>query len=280
MKNYLQNVDKKLLRIIQTVSRESDRNQLPTYVVGGIVRDLIIGKKNHDLDINVKGDAIGLAKILARKWKTPVIIYKIFQTASIYLSKDVRVDLTRTRKERYVHPGALPVVQPGTLKEDLYRRDFTINAMAISINADSFGRLIDEFGGLKDLSRKKIRILYDRSFIDDPTRILRAVRFEQRYQFKIERQTLKLIKSALNKKVEATVKPPRYFSEFKKILLEPQPIKPLRRLHLIGGLRFLDTKLKVQFQLLMQLHKRIQLMKQKPLYWSFDGWWLIEIFYI
>lgn len=200
MKNYLLNVDKRLLRIIRTIGKEADRKQLPAYAVGGIVRDMIIGKKNFDLDINVEGDAIGLARILARKWKAPLTVYKDFQTASLQLPTDVRVDLARTRQERYAHPGALPAVRFGNLKSDLYRRDFTVNAMAIAINAGRFGQLIDEFGGLKDLLKKKIRILHDRSFIDDPTRILRAVRFEQRYHFQIERRTLTLIKLALNKK--------------------------------------------------------------------------------
>jgi len=275
MKNYLSNLDTKLLRVIQEVGREADRRGLSAYVVGGIVRDIILKKKNLDLDIVVEGDALALAKALAKKWKTRLTLYKQFGTACLEMRGGLRVDLTTARKERYAHPGALPTVRAGGLKEDLFRRDFTVNTMAIAINPDGFGQLVDKFGGLADLSSKKVRILHDQSFTDDPTRILRAVRFEQRFHFHMERRTLSLMKTALHKKAVASVKPPRYFSEFKKILCEADPLKCLKRLHHLGGLRFLDPKLDVRFQEMSLMHQRIQKIKQKLLYKQNNCWWLI-----
>jgi len=275
MGNTLSNLDEKLHRIIRVIGKEADRRRWPAYIVGGIVRDILLKKKNLDLDISVEGDAIALARGLAKKTKARLIIYKKFKTASLQWPGGIRVDLATVRKEHYPHSGALPIVGMGSLREDLFRRDFTINAMAIAINATCFGQLIDEFGGLKDLLSKKIRILHDQSYVDDPTRILRAVRFEQRLNFQIERQTLSKLKSALKKNIVANVKPPRYFSEFKKILWEQKPVKPLRRLHRLGGLRFLNPRIAVRFQELIRVHDRIQKLKRKPLYKQYEFWWLI-----
>lgn len=275
MKNYLLNFDKKLLRIIRTIGKEADRRQMSAYVVGGIVRDIILKRENLDLDISIEGDAIVLAQALAKRAEARLTVYKQFKTASLQWPGGIRVDLATVRKERYLHPGALPIVRTGTLREDLLRRDFTINAMAIAINANCFGQLTDTFGGLKDLVNKKIKALHDRSFIDDPTRILRAVRFEQRLNFRIERQTLLGIKSSLQKNIVKNVKPPRYFSEFRKILCENDPIKPLRRLHRLKGFCFLHSRIEICFQGLSGIHGRIQKLKKKSLYAEYDSWWLI-----
>ena len=275
MKNYLLNFDQKLLRVIRMVGQEADRVGMSAYVVGGIVRDIILKKNNFDLDISIEGNAVILAKRLAKKTKARLTVYAQFKTASLQWPTGMRVDLATVRNEDYPYSGALPIVRAGTLREDLFRRDFTINAMALAINANCFGQLIDEFGGLKDLSNRKIKALHAQSFIDDPTRILRAVRFEQRLNFQIERQTLLKIKAALKKKVVAKVKPPRYFTEFKKILCEDDPVKSLKRLYSLKGLQFLNPKLKVHYQELNSVHGRIQNLKRKILYSNFDSWWLI-----
>jgi len=275
MKNYLSGLDNKFLRIIREAGKEADRKGLSAYIVGGVVRDIILKRKNLDLDIVVEGDAIRLARVLAKKWKARLTVYKQFGTACLEMSGGTRVDFATARRERYAHSGALPAVQPGTLKEDLLRRDFTINAMAIAINPNRFGRLVDEFGGLKDLSMKKIRVLHDQSFIDDPTRILRAVRFEQRFCFQIERQTLLLMRKALRKKIETNVKPPRYFAEFKKILCEENPVKALQRLHHLGGLRFLGSIPETCLGDLTRMHRRIQQIRRKALYGPERCWWLV-----
>ena len=209
MKNYLFNLDGKLLAVIRKIGKEAGQKQFSAYIVGGIVRDIILKRENLDLDIVVEGDAACLARDLAKKWKGKVTVYKKFGTACLETPKGLCVDFAMARKERYAHSGALPAVRPGGLKEDLSRRDFTINAMAIAIDPGRFGRLTDAFGGLTDLSRKTVKVLHDRSFIDDPTRILRAVRFEQRFSFRMERQTLLLMKAALQRKIPSNVKPNR-----------------------------------------------------------------------
>lgn len=275
MKNYLLHLDSKLLRIVREVGIEAGRKRLSVYVVGGVVRDILLKRTNFDLDIVVEGNAISLARTLAKKWKAPLTVYRQFGTASLELLKGIRIDLVTARKETYAQSGALPVVKPGNLKQDLFRRDFTVNAMAIAINPERFGHLVDEFGGLRDLKKKKIRVLHSKSFIDDPTRILRAVRFEQRFHFQIERQTRLLINEALRKKVVSNVKPPRYFAEFKKILCELDPLRCLKRLHRMGGLQFLDSKLEVRFQNLRFIHVRIQRARKKQLYRQHAGWWLV-----
>lgn len=274
MKNYLLQLDHKLLAVVRQIGKEAARKRLPAYMVGGIVRDIILKRNNSDLDIVIEGDAACLAEGLGRKWNGTVTVYKKFGTAFVKTPDGLRVDLAMARQEEYAYSGALPVVRPGSLNEDLFRRDFTINAMAIAIGPDRFGRLIDQFGGLTDLSQKTIRVLHEQSFIDDPTRILRAVRFEQRFSFGMERQTLLLIKSALRKKIPMNVKPPRYFAEFKKILREEDPFKCLKRLHQLDGLRFLDPGFKVRLQDLNLLHRRVQNARRKSLYAQRD-WWLV-----
>ncbi|MBN1870720.1 MAG: CCA tRNA nucleotidyltransferase [Candidatus Omnitrophica bacterium] len=274
MKNYLLNLDQKSLQTIREIGEEAERKKRSAYIVGGVVRDIILKRKNLDLDIVVIANAIGLARDLAKKWNGKVTTYKEFGTASLETSEGFRIDFATARRECYAHSGALPHVQPGNLSEDLLRRDFTMNAMAIAINPDCFGQLIDGLGSLTDLQKGVIKVLYDQSFMDDPTRILRAVRFEQRFSFKMEERTLSLLKAALQKKAFLNVKPPRYFDEFKNILHEEDPIKCLKRLHQLGGLGFLNPRFKAHLQDLNLLHQRIQ-ETRKHLFYRQKDWWLI-----
>ncbi len=274
-KNYLQNLDDAHLRLIRDVSRAADQQKISVYIVGGIVRDILLRKKTFDLDISVEGDAIPLAKMLGRKWKSDVIVHKKFGTAIVHHKKGGHVDFASTRKECYSRPGILPVVSRGSLSEDLKRRDFTINAMAIAINHNSFGRLIDDVGGLKDLAERKIRILHAQSFVDDPTRILRAVRFEQRFHFCIERKTFLQMREVIKSGGFETVTGTRLFNEFKKILNESDPLSCLRRLRRVEGLKFLPFKIVGNFRTLSDIHARIQKAKRKTVYKEFDSWWLI-----
>jgi len=190
--------DKKLLRLIKEIGAHADLKKVPAYVVGGFVRDYILKRENLDLDIVIDGDAISLARSLAKKQKAKVIVYKHFGTATLYFKDGRIVDLAMARKESYLKPGALPKVKGSTINDDLIRRDFTINAMAVVINRKDFGKLIDLYGGMNDIKSKKICVLHEQSFQDDSTRILRAIRFEQRFNFCIERKTLYLLKQALN----------------------------------------------------------------------------------
>jgi len=284
MKNWLQSLDKNILALLRTIGQKAEQKNFAAFVVGGYVRDVILKRKNFDLDIVVEADAVPLAQEFSREFGGSLIVYKQFMTATVVLpdglltfaqprknipeskgrdtdyhnlvkQKSVRVDFVTARKEFYPHPGALPVVRAGSIHDDLFRRDFTINAMAVSIHPRTFGQLRDDFGGYQDLQDKKIRILHPQSFRDDPTRILRAVRFEQRSHFRIEKHSLSMLKLALKNDAVSLVKPPRYFDEFKKILSEEHPQKFLRRLWKLGALGFLELKSKNFSQTLKLMHR-------------------------
>ena len=167
------------------------------YLVGGTVRDILLGEPNFDVDVVVEGDAIGLANELAKKLDGRVRAHRIFGTAVVLYGDDGRVDVVTARSESYHAPAVLPTVEPGTIDEDLHRRDFTINAMAVSLKGDGVGELVDPFRGRADLDAGLIRILHDRSFIDDPTRILRAIRYEDRYGFRMDDDTVRLARECI-----------------------------------------------------------------------------------
>ena len=211
------------------------------YLVGGIVRDLLLGQPNFDLDLVAEGDAIGMAKEIANKFGGKLTVHKMFNTAKIVLDK-WSIDIAMARTETYAQPGALPVVTPGTLNTDLFRRDFTINAMAICLSPNRYGELIDLYRGLKDLNGKAIRILHENSFIDDATRIWRAVRYEQRLGFQIEASTLKLLKRDVAQL--KTVGGYRLRRELELVLKEKEPEKALARADKLGVLKELHPSLK------------------------------------
>jgi tRNA nucleotidyltransferase (CCA-adding enzyme) len=167
------------------------------YLVGGTVRDILLGERNFDVDVVVEGDAIALARAVAEKLDGRVRAHKTFGTAVVLYGDDERLDLVTARSETYHAPAVLPTVAPGTIAEDLHRRDFTINAMAASLKGDDLGELVDPFGGRADLEAGRIRILHDRSFIDDPTRILRAIRYEDRYGFRMDDKTVRLARECI-----------------------------------------------------------------------------------
>ena len=218
---------------------------MPIYLVGGFVRDLILGVDNLDLDIVVVGNGISFAEDLTRHLKVKLIRHRRFGTATVILKPRLKIDITSARKEFYPRPAHLPVVCEGTLKDDLFRRDFTINAMAISITGGNFGRLIDFFAGRDDLFKKKIRILHNLSFIDDPTRILRAVRFEKRYNFRIESETLANLKEAVKLKMLEKVEPQRIRDDLILILKEKHPVRQIMRLKELVGFAFINPHLSV-----------------------------------
>jgi tRNA nucleotidyltransferase (CCA-adding enzyme) len=166
------------------------------YLVGGTVRDIILGEPNFDVDIVVEGDAIALAGALAQELGGRVRAHDKFGTAVVLYGQDERVDVVTARSESYEAPAALPTVEPGSIDEDLHRRDFTINAMAVSLKAEP-GLLVDPFDGRGDLEAGRIRVLHDRSFVDDPTRILRAIRYEDRYGFRMDDETVALARECI-----------------------------------------------------------------------------------
>ena len=193
-----QSLSPEQLSLLRIVADAASTRQLPLYLVGGFVRDLLLGSPAKDFDLVVEGDAILLAESLAAKYGGKVTSHKPFGTAQWFLAgPDHRVlDFISTRSEIYKHPAALPTVKPGTLTDDLLRRDFTINTLALRLDGEHWGELRDDLGGLEDLKRGQVRVLHPRSFQDDPTRLFRAVRYEQRCGFQIDLETLSLMPQA------------------------------------------------------------------------------------
>lgn len=235
---------KSILSLFRHIGEIGNRLGYNVYVVGGFVRDLLLRRENFDVDIVVEGDGIGLAKTLAKELAGRVHTYKKFGTAIVILPDNFRIDIATARTEFYEFPGALPTVETSSLKLDLYRRDFTINTLAIKLNPEAFGLLLDFFGGQRDLKDGIIRVLHNLSFVEDPTRILRAVRFEQRFGFKIGKQTLDLIKQSLKLNLLSYVTGSRIWHELKCIFLENNPDVILKRLHELGALKALHPALK------------------------------------
>lgn len=167
------------------------------YLVGGSVRDILLGEPNFDVDIVVVGDGIALAIALAQELEGRVQAHDKFGTAVVLYGHDERVDVVTARSESYEAPASLPTVEPGSIDDDLHRRDFTINAMAVSLKDGEPGLLVDPFEGHSDLQAGRIRVLHDRSFSDDPTRILRAIRYEDRYGFRMDDETVALARACI-----------------------------------------------------------------------------------
>ena len=190
------------LHILHLVADEASQSGLPLYIIGGSVRDLILGSAIKDLDLTVEGDAITLAQALAKHHGGRVTGHKKFGTAKWFLPKELRtessetLDLITARSETYKHPAALPTVEPGSMDDDIRRRDFTVNTLAIRLDGSHFGQLRDDLHGMDDLRNGIVRVLHERSFIDDPTRMYRAVRYAGRYGFRIAESTLGLIPEA------------------------------------------------------------------------------------
>ncbi len=189
------------LALLRVVAEEASSRGLSLYIVGGFVRDLLLGCPGSDFDLVVEGDAIGLARAVAAKHGGKVTVHTRFKTAQWFPTPATDIpefaDFISARSETYAHPGALPKVSSGTLSDDLRRRDFSINTLALRLDGEHFGELLDDLGGLKDLQAGYIRVLHPISFVDDPTRLFRAVRYEQRYGFHIAPETLALIPEAL-----------------------------------------------------------------------------------
>ena len=225
-----------LLTLIRLVKTEVESLGLPLFIVGGSVRDLVLGRRLNDFDLTVEGDAIALARSLASKHGGKVTVHAKFSTAKWFLPNNLRsdaespdaLDIVSARSETYQHAAALPTVRTGSIKDDIRRRDFTINALAIRLDGPHFGELRDDLNGMDDLQNGMIRVLHPRSFIDDPTRMYRAVRYEERYQFKIAEDTLALIPEArsLIEKLSAQ----RIRHELDLILEEPNAVSMLARL--------------------------------------------------
>jgi tRNA nucleotidyltransferase (CCA-adding enzyme) len=195
-----------------------------------------------DYDLVVKGSGIEFAQVLSHRLSLKVKEYQQFFTATVFY-RGYKIDIARAREETYPYSGALPRVSSSSLKKDLRRRDFTINAIALSLNKQNYSRIIDFEGGLPDLKRGLIRIMHKDSFVDDPTRIFRAIRFEKRFNFKIEEFTFNCLQEALNKKVLHNVSAQRIRDELFLIFEENNPLKYIKRIQRLVGFSFIDKNL-------------------------------------
>jgi tRNA nucleotidyltransferase (CCA-adding enzyme) len=230
-----------MLAFLKTAGKKAAERNEKVYIVGGVVRDLLLGIDNFDIDLAVEGDAVGLARELLENTSTKITVHKQFNTAKIELD-GWNIDFTTLRSETYARPGALPEITPALLEEDLKRRDFTINAMAIGLSGENYGKLYDPCNGKSDLDGKLIRILHDASFIDDSTRIWRGLRYEQRLDFHMEPHTLDLLKRGIP--MLDTVSGERICYEIECILKERYPEKVFKRAYRLGVLYKLDSSLK------------------------------------
>ena len=230
--------------LLQQAGALAEGRYVRVYVVGGFVRDLLLGIPNLDLDMVVEGDGIRFAKALAQRYRARVATHGRFGTATITLADGQTLDVAMARTESYEAPGALPTVRRSSIKEDLRRRDFTINTLAIRLNADNPGELVDLYGGLRDLQNKTIRVLHGLSFIDDPTRVFRAIRFEQRLGFQLDQNTDVLITEAVKMGLLHRLSPSRLSAELHHVLLEREPVKTLARLADFNLLQFIHPRLK------------------------------------
>ncbi len=206
------------------------------HVVGGFVRDMLLGRANLDVDVVVEGDGIAFAQEAARRMEGRVKMHRRFGTAVLVLSRTLHMDVTSARTEYYTRPGALPTVERSSLRQDLLRRDFSINAMAASIVPETFGQIADPFGGLRDLDRGVIRALHSLSFVEDPTRVLRAARFETRFGFKMDPSTLSLARHAVEMGLLDDISGARIRAELYDILAEEPATPALKRLQELGAL--------------------------------------------
>jgi tRNA nucleotidyltransferase (CCA-adding enzyme) len=238
-----------LIEILGEIGRTAEGLGLRAYVVGGFVRDLMLKRENLDVDIVVEGvaadspDAVAFALEFARTRELKVRTHSRFRTAVLIFPDGFKIDVATARLEYYKKPGSLPFIEQSSLKLDLYRRDFIINTLAVALNPTAFGELIDFFGGKKDIVDKKIRVLHNLSFVEDPTRALRAVRFSEKFSFKIERHTLNLMKNSIKLDVFAHLSGARLLDELKNIFAEEGAGRAIQRLHELGLLGFIHKEI-------------------------------------
>jgi len=233
-----------ITELLKELGRVAASLSCTAYAVGGFIRDLLLRRPNLDIDVVIEGDGIAFAKAVAERHGARVRAHKKFGTAKVIFPDGFKIDVATARLEYYQYPAALPTVELSSLKLDLYRRDFTINTLAVELNPERFGELIDFFGAQRDLKDRAIRVLHNFSFVEDPTRVFRAIRFEQRFGFRIGKHTSKLIENTVKMDLPLKLSGRRLTNELIQILSEENPGPAVKRLH--------------EFDLLRVLHPRIQ----------------------
>lgn len=239
--------------ILRLAGEVADGLGFNAYLVGGSVRDLLRGEENLDIDIVIEGDGIAFATDFGQRLRAKVRTHQRFGTARI-ITDYVKLDVATARTEYYESPAALPKVETSSIKKDLYRRDFTINTLAVKLNPKDFGLLIDFFGGQRDLREKTIRVLHNLSFVEDPTRAFRAVRFSERFGFKLSKHTENLIKSALKMNLFDRLSGSRLYEELLLTFSETEPVRALKRLAEYDLLKVIHPNLIFNEELESALH--------------------------
>ncbi len=235
--------DPELWALIIRLGELAEKRGAHLFLAGGGVRDLLLGRESADFDLVVEGDALELVKALAEDQGGEAVVHPRFGTAT-YRRGDLAFDLATSRIEEYSRPGVLPDVRPGPIEEDLKRRDFTVNAMAIRLSLPHAGALMDSFGGREDMERRLVRVLHEGSFVDDPTRIVRAIRYEQRLGFEIEPHTLGLISRDLH--LLPSVGVDRLRREIELFLIEPEPELQFGRAEGLGVIDAIEPGLELE----------------------------------
>ncbi len=235
---------RRITQRLKNLGQVADMLGYNVYLVGGLVRDIILKHKNLDVDIVIEGDGIRFAQEFAKQYEARVRSHIKFGTAVLIFPDGFKVDVATARMEYYESPGAKPIVESSSLKMDLYRRDFTINTLAIKLNKRDYGTLLDYFGAMKDIKGKVLRVLHNLSFVEDPTRMFRAIRFEQRFDFKIGKLTHALIKNALKITILKEPSHKRFFLELRLILKEQNPVKAIKRMNEFNLLQFISPEIR------------------------------------
>ncbi len=216
-------IPEKYKEILYMVGEYANKLGLRAWVVGGAVRDFYLSRDTQDIDLAFSGNQESVAGFCVKRWGGNKHKFSRFFTYRVDLNNGLKLDMIRTRKENYPYPGCLPHVEPSPcIKDDLFRRDFTTNAWCCSITPDTFGKLYDPFGAQKDIERGLVRILHEKSFLDDPTRLYRAVRFAGRFGWTLAPKTERLLMSAVKEEFPLLVSRERFSHEFLKILQEPR----------------------------------------------------------
>ncbi|MCG2755804.1 MAG: CBS domain-containing protein [Desulfobacteraceae bacterium] len=247
-------IPERLMNILKTSGETASEIGYSAYVVGGFVRDLFLYRANEDIDIVIEGDGIAFAKKYAEKFNARIHAHEKFGTAVIIFSDGFKIDVASARMEYYKFPAALPTVEMSSIKLDMFRRDFTVNTLAIHLNLNKFGTLIDFFTAQKDIKGKTIRALHNLSFVEDPTRAFRAIRFEQRFGFTIGKLTSGLINNAVKMDFFKQLSGRRVFNELRQILEEENPVPAVKRLYDYKLLKVIHPSIKINEEVVSLLN--------------------------
>ena len=258
-------LSKELHALIYFLGYRSQKNRFKIYGIGSFVRDLILGRENRVIDLLVENSAVDFARSLQEVLPAGRLRFdEKLGTATLLLPEGIVFDMVTARKEFYTLTGTPAAIEEATLKNGLYRKNFTINTMACAFNPQEFGRLYDFFGGRDDLEKGLIRVLYQLSFVDDPCRILQAIRFEQRFGFTVEEETKALLYKAQSSRLLKKISKEKLYSEVRLIFQEPSPLKVLMRLEELNLFEELFPRLilnentKARLQRLEQIFAELQ----------------------